>query len=375
MIKRYYDNLDDYLKQGKVLVIYGPRQVGKTTLLKEYLEKTAFKYKLDSGDNISIQNVLSSGNIKKIKEYSEGYELIVIDEAQNIPRIGQGLKIIIDEIPGIRIIVTGSSSFDLAHQIGEPLTGRKRTLTLFPVAQLELLDHNNKFEIRERLEEFLIFGGYPEVITSSGRNDKISVLNELVNSYLYKDVLAFGNVRGAKPITDLVKLLAFQVGSEVSCRELSSRLGIDIKTVQRYLDILEKAFIIKPLNPLSRNLRKEISKMNKYYFYDNGIRNTVIAQYNGLDMRDDTGKLWENYTFIERLKKREYKQIPANMYFWKSYNGKEIDLVEEREGRHYAYECKWSARGNEKGPKEFMRAYDNAEYRVIHNDNYLDFII
>lgn len=373
MIKRYYDNLEKIIKPGKALIIYGPRRVGKTTLLKNFLKKTKCKYRFDSGDNIRIQQALSSQDFKVIKEYASDYELIAIDEAQQIPNIGQGLKIIVDQLPKTKIIATGSSSFDLAGQIGEPLTGRKKTLILYPIAQSELLKEYNKFDLKERLEEFLIFGSYPEVITAKTKRQKREFLNEIVDSYLLKDILTFDKVKGAKIVLNLLRLLAFQLGNEVSLNELSQNLGIDVKTVGRYLDILEKAFVIFSLSGFSRNLRSEVTSKNKYYFLDMGVRNAIISQFNGLELRNDAGALFENFIFIERLKKRSYQEISGNVYFWRTYEGQEIDFVEEREGKLFGFECKWSGRRSASAPKDWL-SYKNAEFNLINRDNYLDFI-
>lgn len=374
MIKRAYAPLDRYLQPGKVLVIYGPRRVGKTTLLRDFLAHTLLKYKLDSGDNITTQQVLSSQEFRQVLGYAEGYELLAIDEAQGIPQIGQALKIIVDQMPDIRVIATGSSSFELAGQVGEPLTGRKRTLTLFPIAQAELLSRHNRHELREHLPEFLVFGSYPEVIESPTRNARIEALVEIANSYLLKDILAFDRVRSSRTLSSLLKLLAFQVGSEVSYSELAGQLGVDTKTVQRYLDLLEKTFVIFRLGAFSRNLRHEISNRAKYYFYDNGIRNALIAQFNDLDQRNDVGQLWENFIFIERMKRRVYAGIYANIYFWRTYDGQEIDLVEEREGKLFGYECKWSPRKAVSAPKGWVSAYPDAAFEVITPENYLEFL-
>lgn len=374
MITRIYDDLEKLLVVGKVLVIYGPRRVGKTTILKKYLDKTNYKFRLEVGDNIRIQQVLSSQDFNQILSFAEGFELIAIDEAQQIENIGMGLKIIVDQIPGIRVIATGSSSFDLSNQIGEPLTGRKNTIILYPISQLELLSQYNKFDLQQRLEEFLIFGSYPEVVTAKTKQEKIKAIEEVVNSYLLKDILSLEKVKGSKVLLDLLKLLAFQVGSEVSLNELASSLGIDVKTVGRYLDLLEKAFVIIKVGGLSRNLRSEVTSKAKYYFLDNGIRNGVILQFQPLESRDDIGKLWENFVVIERLKKRSYKNIYASMYFWRTYEGQEIDLIEERGGDFFGFEFKWSIKKKVKSPKDWLKTYPKAHFSVITPDNYLDFI-
>lgn len=375
MLTRKFEPLDDYIRAGKVLLIYGPRRVGKTTLLQNYLSATSLRYKLDTGDNLRTQQILSSQLFDQILPYAEGYELLAIDEAQNIPNIGMALKILVDQRPDLKIIATGSSSFELAGQAGEPLTGRKRTLTLYPIAQSELLDIHNRFELKENLSDFLIYGAYPEVVMAQSRQEKINTLQEIAYSYLFKDVLAFERIRSSTQLLNLLKLLAFQVGSEVSLSELGTKLGLDYKTVERYLDLLEKAFVIIRLSGFSRNLRKEISKKEKYYFFDNGIRNALIAQFNDLSMRNDLGQLWENFVFIERLKYRKYYGVYANQYFWRTYDQQEIDIVEERDGRLFGYECKWSSNKKVKAPKNWQRAYPDSDFHVITPDTYQDFIL
>ncbi len=375
MFKRAYEPLDSYLFPNKVLVIYGPRRVGKTTLLQNYLKDTNLKYKLDSGDNIRTQQILSSQDFSQILPYVEGYKLLVIDEAQNIPNIGMGLKIIVDQVPDIKVIVTGSSSFELAGQVGEPLTGRKTTLNLYPLAQSEILSAYNKFELREKLADFLVFGSYPEVIQAENFNSRVNTLTEIANSYLLKDILAFDRVKNSRTLLDLLKLLAFQVGSEVSVNELATQLSADVKTLQRYLDLLEKAFVIIRVGGFSRNLRNEVVNKAKYYFLDNGIRNALIAQFNGLDQRNDIGALWENFMFIERLKYRAYLPLYANMYFWRTYDKQEIDLVEEHGGKLYGYEFKWSGSKTASAPKAWADSYSKAGFKVIHSDNYQEFVL
>lgn len=374
MIKRAY-TLDKLIKPNKVLIVFGARRVGKTTLLGSFLSSTTLKYKLDSGDNIRTQDVLGSQDFSRILNYASGYDLIAIDEAQQIPNIGMGLKIIVDQMPGIMVIATGSSSFDLSGAVGEPLTGRKRTIVLFPFAQQELMAIHNRHELGEMLEDFLVYGSYPEIITVKSRKEKIEILQEITGSYLLKDVLALERVKGAKVLLDLLKLLAFQVGSEVSLNELASQIKLDVKTVGRYLDIFEKAFVIRRVGGLSRNLRKEVATKAKYYFWDNGIRNAIISQYNPLDSRNDTGALWENFIVTERLKKCEYEGIHGSFYFWRTYDGQELDIVEERDGRLYGYEIKWSEKRRVKTPRDWLKSYKNAEFAVINRNNYMDFIL
>jgi uncharacterized protein len=375
MLFRFYQNLENYLKPNKVLVIYGPRQAGKTTLVQQYLARCNLKYRLDSGDNIKIQNLLSSQDFNLLQEYVAGIELLVVDEAQKIPNIGIALKILVDNVPDIKIIVTGSSSFELAGQIGEPLTGRKTTLTLFTIAQIELAQMQNNYDLKQKLAEYLIFGSYPEVITATTKQKKIDLLEEIMHSYLLKDILELERIKGSKILIDLLRMLAYQIGKEVSISELAAQLHIDTKTVARYLDLLEKAFVIFNLRGFSKNLRKEITKMSRYYFYDNGLRNAIIANFNELEIRNDVGELWENFLFIERLKKCSYQNIYSNRYFWRTWDQKEIDLVEEREGKLFGYEIKWGEKKLVNAPKLWFKTYPEASFEVINRQNYLDFII
>ncbi len=375
MIPRAYEPLSQYLQPNRVLLIYGPRRCGKTTLLQQGLSQISLKTKLITGDDIQAQQILGSQDLLKIKAFVEGYELLAIDEAQNIPDVGIGLKLLVDQVPGLRVIATGSSSFELAGQVGEPLTGRKHTLLLYPFAQSELGPIYNRFELRQRLEEFLVFGAYPEVVLTGPRAQKIDVISEITSSYLFKDILAFERVRSSRSLLGLLKLLAFQIGSEVSFTELATQIGMDVKTIQRYLDLLEKTFVIFRLSGYSRNLRSEVTNKSKIYFLDNGIRNAIVAQFNGLDQRNDIGQLWENFVLAERMKHRAYHSIYANTYFWRTYQQQEIDLVEEREGKLFGYEAKWSIQKRSQSPRQWIESYPNAEYSVIYPDNYQDFIL
>ncbi len=368
-------NIKQLIQQGKVLIIYGARRTGKTTLLNEYLKETNLKYKLESGDNIRFQQILSSQDFSLINDYVSGYDLIAIDEAQQIPNIGMGLKIIVDNHPEIFVIVTGSSSFDLSQSIGEPLTGRKRTSVLYTFSQEELLSIYNKFELKEELKNFLIFGLYPEVTLAGKKEEKIEILNELVNSYLLKDILSYERVKSHKHLIDLLKLLSFQIGSEVSLNELAANLSVDVKTVGRYLDLLEKSFIIKKLGGFSRNLRNEVTSKAKYYFCDNGIRNSIIMNFNSIDLRNDIGQLFENFMFIERQKFHSNKRITLGTYFWRTYTGKEIDLIEDKDGMLTAFEFKWSKTARTKKQKEFVEIYNPKNYYFVNESNYLDYLI
>ncbi|TSC87388.1 MAG: AAA ATPase [Microgenomates group bacterium Gr01-1014_16] len=370
---RIYDDLDSRLKPNKVLVLYGPRRVGKTTLLTNYLSQTQFKYQLDSGDNIKIQHLLSSQDFDQILPYVSQFQLYCVDEAQNVPNIGTSLKIIVDQVPGIRVIATGSSSFDLSGQVGEPLVGRQNTLTLFPLSQMELSKNYSPFELETKfLPDILIFGAYPLVLASP-RPQKANILEDLVSSYLFKDILSLENVKNSKVLLDLLKLIAFQVGNEVSLTELGQQLNLDYKTVARYLDLFEKCFILINLRGFSRNLRTEVTKKSKYFFYDNGIRNAIISNFNPLDTRNDLGALWENFLISERLKYQKYKPLYANNYFWRTWDQKEIDFLEEREGKLFGYEFKYSISNTPPAPSLFNSTYPNSSYQVINPKNYLTF--
>jgi len=374
MIKRAYEPLSSYLHPNRVLLIYGPRRCGKTTLLTQTLAELRLPTRLVTGDDINARHILGSQDLRQLQTYVEGYPLLAIDEAQAIPNIGLGLKLLVDQVPGIQVIATGSSSFELAGQVGEPLTGRKQTLTLFPIAQSELLASYSRFDLQQKLEDLLIYGSYPDVLLAETRAAKAAAISEIAASYLFKDMLAFERVRSSRPLMDLLKLLAFQVGSEVSYNELAMKVGIDVKTVQRYIDLLEKSFVVFRLNGYSRNLRSEITSKAKVYFLDTGIRNALIAQFNGLDQRNDVGQLWENFVIVERLKQRAYKPIYANAYFWRTYQGQEIDLVEERDGQLFAYEIKWSPNRRAGVPSQWAQAYPGAKFEVINRENYLNFV-
>jgi len=372
MINRYF-NLQNLIKKGKVLIIYGPRQVGKTTLINEFLKKTDLNYRYDSGDNLEIANTLSKCTYDSTDNHVGNYELIVIDEAQKIPNIGNTLKLMVDRYPNKYFIATGSSSFDLANKTGESLTGRKRLLTLYPISQFELANELAPSELKSNLTKHLIYGSYPEVLTTKLDTEKEEILKLIGNSYLLKDILEFDRVKSSEKIMNLLKLLAFQVGSEVSANELGRQLSIDTKTVLYYLDLLEKSFVIFSLSGFSRNLRKEVSKMSKYYFYDNGIRNAVISSFNSLINRNDIGQLWENFLMIERLKRNSYAKFNTNYYFWRTYEQQEIDLIEENSGKLFGYEFKWKAK-NSKAPSLWLDTYDNASFEEVNSDNYLKFV-
>lgn len=366
-------NLDNFLRPNKVVVIYGPRRCGKTTLLKEFLRNRSEKILFVSGEDLEIQASLSSQSIEKLKNFIGNYELLVIDEAQKIEKIGLNLKLIVDHIENIKVIATGSSSFDLANNLGEPLLGRKFTIKIYPLSQIELNQAENFSQTISNLENRLIFGSYPEIIVAKGNQEKMSYLKDIVNSSLYKDVLELDGLKHSNKLIKLLKLIAFQIGKEVSLNELAMALEINRRTVERYLYLLEQVFVIFSLQGFSRNLRKEITKYPRYYFYDNGIRNAIINNFNPLNTRDDIGMLWENYIINERIKKQEYQKIYSNNYFWRTYDQKEIDWIEEREGKLFGYEIKWN-KNKIKPPKDWLETYANSSYEIITKDNYLEFI-
>jgi len=366
-------NLKKLIAPQKAVVVYGPRRCGKTTLVNEMLKSSADKYLFVSGEDIAIRDYLESESIEKLRSFIGSNSLLVIDEAQKVRNIGTNVKLILDHIPGIKVVATGSSSFDLAKHVGEPLTGRKFTLRLFPLAQIELAPLENAAESAARLEERLIYGSYPEVVLTRDPAQRIRYLKELVGSYLYKDILELEGVRSSDKLVRLLQLIVFQIGKEVSCTELGTQLGISKNTVERYLDLLEKAFVIFKLRGFNRNLRKEITKNARYYFFDTGIRNALVNNFNPLSMRDDVGMLWENYIICERMKKQEYTGLASNNYFWRTYDKKEIDLVEERGGTLHGYEIKWSD-NKSRMPALWAETYPGATSDIITRDNYIPFI-
>jgi hypothetical protein len=365
--------INEALKNSDVVVVYGARQVGKTTLVKQYLDTYEGKKAYYTGDDLEFADSISKCSLEVFKKMFTGLSLIVIDEAQKIENIGRAVKLIVDNMDSVKFILTGSSSFDLANKTGETLTGRKTVLTLYPISQKEILQYTSQFRLEKNLPEYLIYGSYPSVLTAKTYAEKEEKLRELVNSYLLKDILAFNLVKSSKPIRDLLKLLAFQIGSEVSLNELASSLEIDKNTVARYIDLLEKSFVLFSLGGFSRNLRKEVYKSQKHYFYDLGIRNSLIANLNPIDLRNDIGQLWENFLLIERIKRNSYLKNYPNYYFWRTYDQKEIDFIEEIKGTLNAYEFKWS-KNKVSTPTEFLNTYKNSNFEIVNKDNYFEFV-
>lgn len=357
----------------KIVVIYGARQVGKTTLVNRILDGTTYKTLRIDGDEAIYNTVLSSQDSVKLGNLIQGYDLLFIDEAQRIKNIGINLKILYEKFKHLKIIVTGSSSLDLANNIKEPLTGRTHTYRLYPISYLELNGQHNPFELERQLEERLVFGSYPEIFQLPGYADKVNYLRQLSTDYLYRDVLELENIRHSHKLRDLLKLLAFQVGSEVSYSEIGAQLGLSRHTVADYIDLLEKSFVVLTLRGFSRNLRKEISKKPKVYFYDLGIRNSLIDNFAYLDSRNDIGALLENFLIMERLKRNDYLQHYCSSYFWRTYTGAELDYVEEYAGGLWGYEFKWS-KHQPKPPQVWTDTYQ-AQYQCLNKDNFLPFVL
>lgn len=363
------------LQPNKVIVLHGARRVGKTLFIRDLCDnhfKEPFIFL--NGEDISTIAVFEKRSVENYKGLLGSNKLLIIDEAQKIPEIGLKLKLIVDNIKDVKIIATGSSVFDIANKLGEPLTGRKYTFFMFPFAQMEYSKVENLVETRARLEERLVFGTYPELLTLKSNDEKADYLSELINSYLLKDILEVDGVRNSSKMLNLLRLIAFQIGKEVSLDELGRGLGLSRNTVERYLDLLSKVFVVYKVQGFSRNLRNEITKTNRWYFYDNGIRNALIMNFNSLTLRNDAGELWENYLLSERIKFQKYTGMHVNNYFWRTYQQQEIDWIEERNGQLFAYEIKWNPKKKSKVPSAWAKAYPDSTFEVISADNYLDWI-
>ena len=366
---------NELLNTNKGLVIYGPRQVGKTTLINDLLSEFKWRTLILNGDQRgSWWELLTSRELSKLTLLVSGYDAIFIDEAQRIPEIGLSLKILLDSFPKLKIVVTGSSALDLASKISEPLTGRIYSYKLFPISCGELREMNTPYEMETQIEERLIFGSYPEIFSLNGAVLKSKYLQNLVDTHLYKDLLEFGDIRNSSKIHDLLRLLAFQAGSQVSLNELGNSLELNRITVERYIDLLEKSFIVFRLSGFSRNLRKEVSKMDKIYFYDLGVRNAIIGNLNVLKSRDDAGKLWENFLIIERMKKLQYEQKIFSLYFWRLSSGAEMDLIEEVNGQLHGYEFKYGKKAV-KTPSSWAINYPGARATLINQENWQNFVV
>lgn len=369
-------NVKEQLQANKVLLLLGPRRVGKTVLIKNILAELPNEKALQlNGEDMATEALLKVRSIENYKRLLYGYTLLVIDEAQKINEIGAVLKLMVDEVPGIKILVSGSSMFDLNNKLGEPLTGRKKTFLLYPLAQMEYMQIENLVQTKSNLDQRLLYGSYPELLKLNRALEKENYLNELVTDYLLKDILALDGVRNASKMMDLLKLVAFQIGKEVSYDELGKQLGMSKNTVERYLDLLSKVFVVFKVSGFSRNLRSEIVKTSKWYFYDLGIRNTLVSNFAPLSLRTDVGDLWENYCLVERLKYLAYTETKAYYYFWRTYQQQEIDWIEDRGGKLSAFEIKWNSNKNVKTPTAWKAAYPEASFEPITSDNYLEWIL
>lgn len=360
--------------RGKVIVLLGARQVGKTTMLKALMQEqdadSVLSLNCDEPQTVAL---LINRNLRDLQALVNNKKLIIIDEAQKVDNIGLTLKLMVDQIPDIQIIATGSSAFELRNRLNEPLTGRKFEYQMFPISTNEIWQTDGYLDVHRYFEQRLIYGSYPEVLTHSA--DARDLLLTLSDSYLYKDILSTENLRKPDLLVRLLRALAYQVGSEVSYNELAQTIGSDAKTVERYVELLEKCFIVFRLHGLSRNLRQELKKTKKIYFYDNGVRNAVIQQFMPIEMRNDMGALWENFFISERMKFNHYNHRYCNTYFWRTKEQQEIDYIEESDGTMTAFEMKWNQkRGNVRFPKSFLEAYDVKETVVVTPDNYLDWL-
>ena len=368
--------LDSKIGKGKVLLLIGPRQVGKTTLLKNILTSISSEKKVQfwNCDESDVRQFLSEANSAKLKSFVGNSDFIVIDEAQRVKDIGLTIKLLHDSFPNVQLAVTGSSSLDLSNSINEPLTGRKFEYNLFPFSTNELVNHTSMLEEMRLLKNRLVYGFYPDVVNNPGEEKEI--LTNIVNSYLYKDVFEFQDIRKSSVIEKLVQALALQVGSEVSFNELGNLLGIDTVTVQRYVDLLEKAYVIFHIRSFSRNVRNELKKSIKIYFYDNGVRNSVISNFSPVELRSDIGALWENFLISERIKNNAYHNKHTKYYFWRTTQKQEIDFIEEVDQNLFAYEFKYNPKKvNSKCPVTFSNNYPNVPFDVITSENYMDFVV
>jgi len=365
-------HIENRMFKGKVIVVYGARQVGKTTMIRDiearYGENKPLYLNCDEPD---IRMLLSNKTSTELKSTIGAHQLVLIDEAQRVPDIGLTLKLMADSLPDIQVIATGSSSFELSSSVVEPLTGRKYEFYLFPLSVQELVSSETPLEFKRLLETRLIMGMYPEIITNP--DESVDLIRELAGSYLYKDILNYRGLRSPEALERLLQALALQVGGEVSYNELSSIVGIDKKTVDTYIQILEKAFVIFRLNPFSRNLRNELKKLRKIYFFDTGIRNAVIRNLNPVHLRQDAGHLWENFLISERMKYNLNNKIHVNAYFWRSHQQQEIDYLEERGGALSGFEMKWGKKKH-RIPKIFLSTYKGSTIEKVDRDNFMQFV-
>ena len=367
--------VEERMKPQKVMLIFGPRRVGKTFLLKQIVQSFNGKSLILNGEDADSIAMLEPISIANYRHVLEHVELLAIDEAQHIPDIGKKLKLIVDEVPDIRVIASGSSSFDLKNQAGEPLVGRGTQFVLLPFSQQEIATEESPIDSKRNLEARLLYGSYPEVVTLDSFAEKKEYLNDIVESYLLKDILAVDGIKNSAKIRDLLRLVAYQMGDELSCEEVGKQLGISKNTVDRYLDLLQKVFVLYRLCGFSKNLRKEVTKSSKWYFTDNGIRNAVIHNFEPLSLRTDVdrGALWENYIITERMKRNQNERLGLEFHFWRTYDKQEIDLIEIGSGVMNAFEMK-SGKKSPSAPKAFAEAYPEAQFAVVNANNYSEYI-
>jgi predicted AAA+ superfamily ATPase len=374
MIRRdIQDRIGERIVPGKAVLIFGARRVGKTVLMRELVKDHPGKTMLLNGEDYDTVALLENRTAANYRRLLDGISLLAIDEAQAIPEIGSILKLIVDEVPGVSVMASGSSSFDLLNKTGEPLVGRSSRFLLSPLSQREIAQTETLLETRQNLESRLIYGSYPEVVTLGSYGMKADYLRDMVGSYLLKDILTIDGLKNSAKMKDLLRLVAFQTGSEVSYDELGRQLGMSKNTVEKYLDLLSKVFVVYRLGALSRNLRKEVVKAGKWYFCDTGVRNAVIGNFNPPALRQDMGALWENYLIGERMKANNNELLNKEFYFWRTYDMQEIDLVEERDNRLTALEFKWGSK-SPTVPRAFAEGYPGAEYHAVNRDNYLDYV-
>ena len=373
IVRELQQRIERNLKPNKVVMIFGARRVGKTVLMRQIAARSTDKILMLNGEDYDTLALLENRSIGNYRNLLDDTGLLAIDEAQHIPDIGGKLKLMVDEIPGIKIIVSGSSSFDLSNRSGEPLVGRSIPFHLTAFSQKEISQTENALQTRQNLENRLIFGSYPDVVLAENNEDRKEYLKNIVNAYLLKDILAVDGIKNASKMKELLQLVAMQTGCEVSYDELGKQLGMSKNTVEKYLDLLSKTFVIYRIGAFSRNLRKEITKAGKWYFYDNGIRNAIIGAYSPPALRQDIGALWENYLIGERLKKNLNENSNKELYFWRTYDQQEIDLIEVSEDNISAFEFKWGDK-TPNLPQAFAMNYPQATYQVVNKNNYLEFI-
>lgn len=367
--------IESRMQPQKVMLLFGARRVGKTFLLKQIVEDYSGKSLVLNGEDADTVAMLEPVSIANYRHVFQDVKLLAIDEAQHIPDIGRKLKLIVDEVPDIRVIASGSSSFDLKNQAGEPLVGRSTQFILLPFSQQEISTVESPIESKRNLEIRLLYGSYPEVVALASFEQKKEYLNDIVESYLLKDILAVDGIKNSAKIRDLLRLIAYQMGDEVSCDELGRQLGISKNTVEHYLDLLQKVFVLYRLGGFSKNLRKEVTKSSKWYFADNGVRNAVIRNFEPLSLHTDAdrGALWENYIITERLKRKQNERLGLDFYFWRTYDKQEIDLIEIGSGTMNAFEMK-AGKKTPSAPKAFADAYPEAHYVVVNKENYWEII-